>query len=57
MSHGTIFSEKYSEPENETSTSKDVSERTTLEIEEKKYGLNKPQRIILSGKLKHGEDN
>ena len=57
MSHGKIFSETYSEPENETSTSKDVSERTTLEIEEKKYGLNKPQRIILSGKLKHGEDN
>ena len=57
MSQDKIFSEKYSEPENETSTSNNVSECTTLEIEEKKYGLNKPQRIIISGKLKHGKDD
>lgn len=57
MSQDKIFSDEYSEPENKTSASKDVSKHTTLEIEEKKYGLNKPQRIILSGKLKHGEDN
>ena len=57
MSQDKIFSDEYSEPENKTSASKDVSKHTTLEIEEKKYGLNKPQRIILSGKLKHGGDN
>lgn len=57
MNKDKIFSERYSEPENETSAIKDVSERTALMIEEKKYGLNKPQRIILSGKLKHGEDD
>ena len=53
-----IFYDEYSGPENKTAASKEVSEHTTrLEIEEKKYGLNKPQRIILSGKLKHGGDN
>ena len=57
MRQDKIFSDEYSESENKTFTSKDVSEHTTLEIEDKKYGLNKPQRIILSGKLKHGEDN
>jgi hypothetical protein len=57
MSQDKIFYNEYSGPENKTAASKDVSEHTTLEIEEKKYGLNKPQRIILSGKLKHGGDN
>ncbi len=57
MSHDKIFYDEYSGHENKTAASKDVSEHTTLEIEDKKYGLNKPQRIILSGKLKHGEDN
>lgn len=57
MSQDKIFSDEYSEPESKTSASKDVSKHTTLEIEEKKYDLNKPRRIILSGKLKHGEDN
>ncbi len=57
MSQDKIFYEEYSGPENKTAASKEVSEHTTLEIEEKRYGLNKPQRIILSGKLKHGEDN
>ena len=57
MSPDKIFYEEYSVPENKTAASKQVSEHTTLEIEEERYGLNKPQRIILSGKLKHGEDN
>lgn len=57
MRQDKIFSDEYSESENKTFASKDVSEHTTVEIEDKKYGLNKPQRIILSGKLKHGEDN
>ena len=57
MSQDKIFYNEYSGPENKTVASKDVSEHTTLEIEEKKYGLNKPQRVILSGKLKHGGDD
>jgi len=57
MSQDKIFSDEYSGPENKTAASKHVSKHATLEIDEKKYGLNKPQRIILSGKLKHGEDN
>jgi len=57
MSQDKIFSDEYSGPENKTAASKDVSEPTVLEIEEKEYGLNKPQRIIVSGKLKHGGDN
>lgn len=57
MSQDKIFYDEYSEPENKTAASKDVSEHTTLEIEEKKYGINKPQRILLSGKLKHGGDD
>ena len=57
MSQDKIFSDEYSGPENKTAASKDASEHTILEIEEKKYGLNKPQRIIISGKLKHGGDD
>ena len=57
MSQDKIFSDEYLGPENRTVASKNVSEPTDLEIKEKKYGLNKPQRIILSGKLKHGGDN
>jgi len=57
MSKDRIFSDEYSEHENKTAISKDVYEHTTLEIEEKKYGVNKPQRIYLRGKLKHGEDD
>ena len=57
MSQDKIFYNEYSGPENKTAASKDVSEHTTLEIEEKKYGINKPQRMILSGKLKHGGDD
>lgn len=57
MSQDKIFSEEYSGHENKTAASKEVFEHITLEIEEKKYGLNKPQRIILSGKLKHGGDD
>jgi len=57
MSKDRIFSDEYSEHENKTAISKDVYEPTTLEIEEKKYGVNKPQRIYLRGKLKHGEDD
>lgn len=57
MSHDQIFYDEYSGPDNKTAASKDVSKHTTLEIEEKNYGINKPQRIILSGKLKHGGDN
>ena len=57
MNGDKIFYDEYSEHENKTATRKDVSKHITLEIEEKKYGLNKPQRIYLRGKLKHGEDS
>lgn len=57
MSEDKTFYDEYSVNESETAASKDVSEHATLKIEEKKYGINKPQRIYLRGKLKHGEDS
>ena len=57
MTDDKIFSDDYSSSEKKTSTDTITKASNNFEVDTEKYGLNKPQRIIIKGKITHGESN
>ena len=53
-----IFDSAYA-PKSKTTIKEDISEKETkaeFKIEEEKYGISKPFRVIIKAKTLHGED-
>lgn len=55
MEANKCFYDEYTLVDTSTDSGKEMDQEAKLEVEEKRYGINKPQRIIIKGTITHGE--